>query len=513
MNALDPSQPTAPARRLVEEVGILLVLLALAALLRVASFAPAVVDTDEGLYMVQAREWLAGGWPLVAAWDMHPIGAPALFTLAFALLGPGVEAARWLGIFCVGLTGYALHWAVRNAGAGRGVGVGAGVIYAAHSIALGGLSTNTELLIAPFVSGAMALGVLGAARAREGMAPGWPLLVGMGALIGPALLIKQVVVPEGSLAFALLTFPALFRRLLPWRRFLAMAAAYAALCAGPFLLAGLAYWSQGWLEEYLDGSLLAPFRYSLDRIAGAEAARRIGAAAFTLTWPFVAAIVATVLWQPGRRGGPVGLLTGAALLWFAVASFAIAGPGFYFAHYFLLWLPSLSLLAALGLWQITQRVAGGHLRPTYAVLTLVLAASPFTAEVARLLDRGPGFVHPDPVREVAATLQAAIQPGEPVFIANYHPSVYVLAGAGLPTRFPFPAHLTGLFAKIADTDTDEEIARILSTRPRAIVVDRGWIHTMRPEATARVEAAIAEGYELFAAVPERRGPVEIWRLP
>ncbi|MBX6744723.1 MAG: hypothetical protein IRY87_22050, partial [Acetobacteraceae bacterium] len=32
--------------------------------LRALGFLPAVIDTDEGLYMVQAREWLRGGWPL-----------------------------------------------------------------------------------------------------------------------------------------------------------------------------------------------------------------------------------------------------------------------------------------------------------------------------------------------------------------------------------------------------------------------------------------------------------------
>ena len=90
-----------------DAVCIMLVLVA-AMLLRLTSFIPAVIDTDEGLYMVQAREWLAGGWPLVAAWDMHPVGAPALFALAFLVFGVSVEAARLLGTICVAATGIAL---------------------------------------------------------------------------------------------------------------------------------------------------------------------------------------------------------------------------------------------------------------------------------------------------------------------------------------------------------------------------------------------------------------------
>ena len=54
------------ARAVTRLIPLLLVLLCLATLLlRLTSFVPAVVDTDEGLYLVQAREWLHGGWPLV----------------------------------------------------------------------------------------------------------------------------------------------------------------------------------------------------------------------------------------------------------------------------------------------------------------------------------------------------------------------------------------------------------------------------------------------------------------
>ena len=59
-------------------------LLTAALVLRGPSFVPAVIDIDEGLYLLQAREWLRGGLPYVAAWDMHPVGAPALFALSGA---------------------------------------------------------------------------------------------------------------------------------------------------------------------------------------------------------------------------------------------------------------------------------------------------------------------------------------------------------------------------------------------------------------------------------------------
>ncbi len=506
--------PVSTRSPLIGDAGAILLIIVATVLLRLTSFVPAVVDTDEGLYLVQAREWLNGGWPLVAAWDMHPIGAPAMFALAFLAFGVSVESVRLLGMICVAATGCALYGAARAAGAPRRVGMGAAVIYAALSVLLGGLCTNTEILIAPFVAATMALAIRGAAQAvgPAPRAPGWASLVAMGLLIGCALVVKQVVVPEGSLAFLILVLPALLRGVLPWRRAALMALAYAGLCAFPFILAGFVYWTQGWLDQYLDGSLMAPFRYSLERIEGPEAARRIGAAALQLGLAFAAALVAVLAWRPRWAPGPIVLLTGAAVVWFAIASAAIAGPGFFFAHYFLLWLPPLALLASIGAWWIAQALARPErARIAFLAVVGVIAAQAWLVEATGRLERGPGLMHPDPVRLVSARVAEAAGPGGDAFIANYHPSVYVISGARLSTRFPFPAHLTGVFEDLSDTNTEAELVRVLASRPRVIVVDRGWMHTMRPAAAAQVMAAVEQGYDLFATVAEYRGPVEIYR--
>jgi hypothetical protein len=489
----------------------LLLLVAATAALRATSFVPAVVDTDEGLYMVQAAAWLEGGWPLVAVWDMHPVGAPALFALAFLAFGVGVEAVRLLGLFCVAATACGLFALVRGAGGPRSAGMAAGLTYGAYSLALSGLCVNTELLIAPFVTGAMAIGVRGFVRARAGLAPGWAEILGMGALIGPALLVKQVVVPEGSLAFALLVGPAWMAGLLPWRRVLAMAAAYAALCAGPFLLMGLVYAAQGWLPQYLDGSLLAPFRYSMERAPPAEAWRRIWSGLLQIGLPVGAALVALSLTR--RRPTAQDRLGGLGALWLAVATLGVAAPGFYFAHYFLLLLPPLSVLAALGLVRLAQAaMLADWQRRGVALLLAGLLAVPWLSEMHRRVEIGPGWLHPDPVRQVAAAMEQAAGRGASAFIANYHVTPYMLSGTRPVTRYVLPVHLTGGFEDLSDTSADAELARVLAARPSVIVIDRGWMHTMRPPAAAAVLAAIDQAYELAASVAEQRGPVEIWRL-
>jgi hypothetical protein len=143
------------------------------------------------------------------------------------------------------------------------------------------------------------------------------------------------------------------------------------------------------------------------------------------------------------------------------------------------------------------------------MVTLV-ALDPWFGDLAPRVDRG--LDAPDPPRRVAEVIASAIQPGEPIFIANYHPTVYFLAQAGLPTRFVFPAHLTGVFNTVSGEDTDRELARILETRPRIIVVDRGWMGNMRPTAADMIEQTLQRDYAVFAKVSEQRGPVEIWKL-
>jgi hypothetical protein len=89
--------------------------------------------------------------------------------------------------------------------------------------------------------------------------------------------------------------------------------------------------------------------------------------------------------------------------------------------------------------------------------------------------------------------------------------LYDLTDAALPTRFIFPAHLTGGFTRVADIDTDAEVRRILAARPRIVVVDRGWWPQLRPSAAAILTETLARDYELEATVAEERGPVELWR--
>jgi 4-amino-4-deoxy-L-arabinose transferase-like glycosyltransferase len=505
--------PGAARRRLARALRPLLpplAFLAAALALRALTFLQAVYDTDEGLYIVQAREWLRGQWPLVAVWDMHPVGAPAMIAGSFLLLGQDIATVRLLAILCVAATAWALFAALRWGGAPRAVGWAAGLLYLAYSLRLGGTATNTEILFAPFVAVAMAIGI---GAMRRALGPGLPPrrrdLLLMGLAMGCGFAVKPVVTPEGCLAFALLTFPALATGLLPVRRFLAWALAYLLLVLAPTALFALAYALRGDGWAFVEGSFLAPFRYALGRLPWPDAVRFSTVAALILIWPFVLAALAALRWA-GRRGTG-GRLTRTALAWFGCATIAVVGPGFFFQHYFLMWLPPLALLAALGAWRLARLLRGGRRHLAFAAIVAAVVVQSWLGALVPRLDRGIGFALPDPVREVAAAVRAELAPGETIFVANYHPVVYFLAGAAVPTRFAFPAHLTGPFHRVTGIDADAELRRILDSRPRVIVVDRGWWWSVRPEAAALIEAALDADHELAATVAEERGPVEIWR--
>lgn len=498
-------------RRALRGAAVPLLLLLAAVLLRAFSFAPAVIDSDEGLYMLQAREWLHGNWPLDAVWDMHPVGAPALFAGIMALFGDAIWVPRLLGLVGTWLAAWALYAMVRFATAPPALGLAAGLLYLAHTTRLGGLATNTEVLFAPLTAWAMALGLRAARRALEnGEAPPFAKILAMGLMIGFALAIKPVAVFEGCLAWLLLVAPAWWRGLLPVPRVLLYAVSYAVVCATPTLLFGVAYWLRGGLDAFVTGAFLAPLRYAGERVGLLDAGRYTLIAVMILFWAFMLVIPAVV--RPRVKRGPVALLRWIAVAWFVAATAAVVMPGMYFQHYYLIWLPPLSLLAALGARRLARVARPGLVVLTFAVIVGGVAVDSWRSSTVPRLYGAIGLGLPDPVREVAAAVRREIQPGERIWVVNYHPVVYVLADAEVPTRYVFPAQLVGPYWAVTGIDPNAEVARILATNPQVIVVDRGWWPNVRPRIAAMVDEALQENYDLVSVVQEERGPVEIWRL-
>jgi hypothetical protein len=499
-----------------------LVMLFAALLLRAGSLPISAIDLDESMYVLQAREWLRGGWPLVATWDLHPVGGPAMVAIALLTFGESVVSARLLGWLAVSATAWILYLTIRILGGPRVVGIGAGLLYIIHTAILAGLATNTELLFAPFTCAAMAIGVH---ALRNQTTLSWRSLVAMGLLIGWALTIKQVVVPLGCLSFALPTLPAYARGSLSLRRGIVMAAAYALLCATPTMAFALAYFLKGELAAFVDGSFLAPLRYIQHPIPLTAVALQVLKACFSLWWLIVLAFVAVMRIGTSLSFREERAATNFALLWFLAGCIAVVIPGQFYAHYFLILVPPLSLLAAIGAGRFARMA-----RPSLAAGVLACLVIATSSDI--WLDRIPHLIRlgrlsecctlgiadkPDVPRLVANRIADELAPGEPIFVFNYQPIVYFLSRAALPTKFLFPVQLVGT-PNFTGIDLDAELARVLASRPHFIVVDRGSMYFVRPDAQAVMEAKLKADYVLVAIFDEEHtdprstsGPIELWR--
>jgi hypothetical protein len=215
------------------------------------------------------------------------------------------------------------------------------------------------------------------------------------------------------------------------------------------------------------------------------------------------------------RRGPANrnLLPAIGLAWFGAATLGIAAPMKFFGHYFLMWLPPLALLAALGARALVRAVRPRTAGAAFAGIAAAAGGAPVIATLVPLVEGGFAIRKPDPPRRVAAAMAAELRhPGEPAYIVNYHAVSYLLSGAGVPTRFVFPGHLVGIFHAVTGVDAMTELRRVLDTRPRLIVVDRGRWRFVQPEAAALITDALGRDYALAATVSETLGPVEVWRL-
>jgi 4-amino-4-deoxy-L-arabinose transferase-like glycosyltransferase len=164
-----------------------------ALLARGPGFIPSVLDPDESLYLLQAREWLRGGWPYVAVWDMHPVGAPAIVAAGLAVFGESIASARLVGALFVAATGFLLFRIAVLARCGRSTGLAAGLLYVCHTVLPGGLATNTEILFGPFVAAGFALALVAARDLLEQQrVPGAATVGAVGLCFGAALWVKQV---------------------------------------------------------------------------------------------------------------------------------------------------------------------------------------------------------------------------------------------------------------------------------------------------------------------------------
>lgn len=477
----------APGRGLSRDALMLLGLFAAAFLLRLPSWWATDIDWDEGAFALAGREIAEGRLPYLGFFDIKPLGLWVLNGLAQLIGGPELMALRALGAACVGITAGLLFLLARGAAGSGSAGLAAALLFLAFSTDLTGLVTHTEILMAPFATGAALLAWRALARPATGTP--YRLLAAMAALFAVELAIKPVAVIWGSVLFVLVLAHWWRTGLLPARRGLAAALLYAAICGLPFFLAAAIYAAAGhfaifWYSYFGFKSAYVGVGGGVDLAHVFRNILRI----ILVLWP----LLLLALWLPARWLRDRRLLpAGFAALWLGADLLAASASLQFFQHYFLLTLPPLCLAAALALDDIGRRlVVAGRQRAAILALAGFVALIPLVP----YLHARPwlSLTRPDALAQLAMAVRANTPPGGTVFLTGVEPIVYFLAGARLATPHVFPTLLFGGQRHLAPVDPDREIARVMAARPALVVVERSTWPGLTPSAVATLKAGLGD---------------------
>jgi 4-amino-4-deoxy-L-arabinose transferase-like glycosyltransferase len=449
-----------------------LLLLLFTLIVRAIGWGPSVINPDESIFSLAAREVLAGHLPYTTMFDNKPVGSTLMLASTFALFGQTVLVTRLVGAACVWASGMLVAALVRFASFSRMEALIAGIIHIsfASAIGLGGQATLTETMLLPFTALAALLmqHLLQAASWRMRLL----LSAAAGLACGIAVLVKIVPILPG-LAIAGTTL------LLAWRRHGASLAHAAVLLAlfgvmalAPMVVTAGVYAANGVFGEFWWSNFGFAGAYAATHPKLAVVALRLGTAIDTI-WPLllltsVAMFDAAIAW---RRRLPLDDLLLVALAWLAAELVSTAISLQFFPHYFLTAVPPLTVLAAFGIRAFARWTGAGAVWRTALVLGgLIALVAVERTQVDMMRSRQDA---PDVALQVAAAIREQAGPAPTLFVTNYKLSgIYLLTRSPLPpTRFPIPAHLFSGQSRMTGGNPRVEVARVLASRPEFIVLD------------------------------------------
>jgi len=494
------THPAAISRRLQWRIAALF--FAAVLITRLPSFFLSVLDWDESLYVLMARQWQAGHLPYTTIWDNKPIGIYGIFLLFQSIFGDPVLAIRAATIAAISATAFAVfRIALLIPASNPPVAVFAGTAFIICSISNDGLAANTEIFMACFSAFAM-LSAL-----SPGFFPLRPLMRGFfaGLLFGLAFMTKYVAVFEApALGFALLAFtPGV-----PRARLTACLGA-AAGAAAPLFCTVLLYAATGHLRLWWDCSIAANLLRVSTPISG-------GALSYVLSlqlarWLplfFSAAIllVSTPLLIRTKFLSRPALFHMFLVLWLLGGSAGVAAAKLFYDHYFLQILPVLCITLAWVLHPFAGRLAA----PLRALVFAAILAIPCFGAGQTLMGASLPLTappHADTPHQIATEF-FLLPAGAPrqLYVFDYQPIIYSLAGQTPPTRYAFPSVLTKCFlAHVAGVNAAAEVHRILAGNPAFIV--RSQFPLTDPavidQAVYRqVNADIATRYTIWRSYPD-----------
>ena len=443
----------------------LIAILGLSTLLRLA-FLHEPFDRDEGQYATIAQTILRGGLPYRDAIEIKPPGTFYLYAMAIALFGATTEAVRIFTAFYSLLTIIAV-FGVAHLIAGVRSGLCAALVYGVFSTfpLLQGTSNSEVFLVLP-----LTLGVWFFLLGAESKQPLHFSLSGLCAAF--ALLIKPVALPivvlQLLLLFIIKTGDGRWKeKALNITVFLLPVLALAAVTLSYFYLRGglndLLYWTVEFPRHYKDIEVIGP---SIGKV--------LIILASTLELPAIFGI-SSALWLAVTRRTVTGMLP---LLMIITTCLAIALPGKYFPHYFILIMPFLAIPAGFGLSSIfiMHRLAAGF------TLFLLMAAIWFAVMTNHRFYTvySPEQVSAHKYAEstfvesvaVASYLQERTSPEDYIFQWGFEPELYFLAKRRCPN--PFLVNMLPSWSKSPVAAIKKMQQSLIEKKPAYIILQPDW---------------------------------------
>jgi len=481
---------------------------AAALILRSLSLVYSVYNYDESLYILMGAEMSRGHLPYTTICDLKPFGLFAIFGLFTALPFDGVIVSRLAASLVVGLTADLIRRvaALLFDDPRSMIGIPAGLAFIVFTLANGGVAAQGEL----FHNACAVLALFILLRAmRENCQPSWKIFIASGLVLGVGIQIKQSVIFDMAaimMGILLLTLPGRWPSLTYMRWILPNLLLLVAASLVPTLAVIGLYLLTGNWDAWAAANITAHrVFYGMNRAFEIDPALR---ALWEQAPLWLAACLAALLLRrltqsdEERRAG-LFLLIWAAAIVACIVFLRIASD-----HYFLQFLPALSLLAGLligrGVLETIEapRARAGLIGALTCLALFAIAKEPLIHTGYILRDRG---VHTerfagDTPRRIAADLKPELSPGDSIYVLGFQPLVYYLTGAKPATRFAF----TGLPHRdypgrdgCAWVEQKVEMQRVLDSKPRFLVVEDGvFLHQLDPAVKSILTKRLARDYRL-----------------
>jgi hypothetical protein len=445
-------------------------------------------NNDEFFFSIIASEWLKGGLPYVATFDIKPPGLFFIYAAVESLFGASQATIKAMEIVATAAGAYGLYRLVTANGTPRAA-FAAAALFPVYSIPLGGVGAVNMLLELPFVIAAFAA-ALAATReqARQRDRLSFAFLAGLA--IGAAGMMRQPAIFEAAAVFGVLCVYGTER--------LRLVALYVGGAAIPGAVFAVYFLATGHFHEMFQAViLLALNRSSDDVIAGygplvAYLFTPLGMAENTLLRSAPLIVLWVGAWLAVRHVSRLKAVIPPRLfvvagLWLIASLAGVFASSAFCDYYLLSVVPPLLILA--GTFFAHGLELAPPLRTPAFVLSLVVAAATVV-----IVDRGDLF-QPNALvtedfegtRELANRLTAlGLAPEDRVFVLDRGFGVYARTGAMPPMPYFHPVHLLTVF----HTPSPDPLGQALASHPRFIIVSDLSLRRLN-ELPSRYEEALA----------------------